>query len=90
MATLADDAAAANAELQPGWQETTSVDLTDAAAVTKSMQDLDFLAQDSPHWRRCEEALQVLVAAIRAQEGLSGPATPSTSPSPTDATSPAG
>jgi hypothetical protein len=33
------------------------------------MQDLDFLAQDSPHWRQCEEALQVLVAAVRAQEG---------------------
>jgi hypothetical protein len=88
MATLADDAAAANAELQPGWQETTSVDLTDVAALTKTMQDLDFLAQDSPHWRRCEQALQVLVAAIRAQEGVSGPATPSTAP--TDATSPAG
>jgi hypothetical protein len=90
MKTLADNAGEANVELQPGWQETTSVDLTDAAAVTKTRQDLDFLAQDSPHWRRCEEALQVLVAAIRAQEGLSGPATPSTSPSPTDATSPAG
>jgi hypothetical protein len=86
MKTLAEDAAAANAELQPGWQQTTSVDLTDVAALTKTMQDLDFLAQDSPHWRRCEQALQVLVAAIRAQEGVSGPPTPSTSP--TDATSP--
>jgi hypothetical protein len=86
MATLAQDAAAANTELQPGWQQTTSVDLTDVAALTKTMQDLDFLAQDSPHWRRCEQALQVLVAAIRAQEGVSGPPTPSTSP--TDATSP--
>jgi hypothetical protein len=88
MTTLARDAAAANAELQPGWQQTTSVDLTDVAALSKTMQDLDFLAQDSPHWRRCEQALQVLVAAIRAQEGASGPATPSTAP--TDATSPAG
>jgi len=84
MKTLAEDAAAANTELQPGWQQATSVDLTDTAALTKTMQDLDFLAQDSPHWRRCEQALQVLVAAIRAQEGVSGPVTPS----PTDATSP--
>ena len=86
MTTLAENAAAANAELQPGWEQTASVDLTDVAALTKTMQDLDFLAQDSPHWRRCEEALQVLVAAIRAQEGVSGPAAPSTSP--TDATTP--
>jgi hypothetical protein len=86
MATLAANAAAANEELQPGWQQTRSVDLSDVAALTKTMQDLDFLAQDSPHWRRCEQALQVLVAAIRAQEGVSGTATPSTSP--TDATTP--
>jgi hypothetical protein len=85
IATLTNDAATANTELQPGWEQTTSVDLTDVAALTKTMQDLDFLAQDSPHWRRCEEALQVLVAAIRAQEGASAPATPSPSP-----TSPAG
>jgi hypothetical protein len=85
IATLTNDAASANTELQPGWEQTTSVDLTDVAALTKTMQDLDFLAQDSPHWRRCEEALQVLVAAIRAQEGASAPATPSPSP-----TSPAG
>jgi hypothetical protein len=69
MTTLAANAVAANAELQPGWEQTTSVDLTDAAALSKTMQDLDFLAQDSPHWRQCEEALQVLVAAVRAQEG---------------------
>jgi hypothetical protein len=86
MKTLTDNAAAANAELQPGWQQTSSVDLTDAAAVTSTMHDLDFLAQDSPHWRACEDALQVLVAAIRAQEGLAGPARPS--PAPTDATTP--
>ena len=84
MKTLGDNAAEANAELQPGWTQTSSVDLTDVDALTKTMKDLDFLAQDSPHWRACEAALQVLVAAIRAQEGLSGSATPSAGP--TDAT----
>jgi hypothetical protein len=89
MQTLTANAAAANTEMDPGWEQTKSVDLTDVAALTKTMQDLDFLAQDSEHWRRCEEALQVLVAAIRFQEGLAeSPASPSTSP--TDATSPAG
>jgi hypothetical protein len=84
MRTLTDNAEQANIELQPGWTQTESVDLTDVTALTKTMQDLDFLAQDSPHWVRCEQALQVLVAAIRAQEGLggSGSATPSSSPSP--------
>jgi len=70
MQTLTDNATAANVELEPGWTQTAAVDLTDVAALTKTMQDLDFLAQDSPHWRSCEDALQVLVAAIRFQEGL--------------------
>jgi hypothetical protein len=90
MQVLTENAAAANEELQPGWEQTESVDLTDVDALTKTMQDLDFLAQDSPHWRSCEEALQVLVSAIRFQEGLVAdqPSTPSSSP--TDAGSPAG
>ena len=83
MRTLSENAEQANTELEPGWAQTTSVDLTDATAVSSTMRDLDFLAQDSPHWRACEEALQVLVAAVRAQEGLSGPATPSGSPTST-------
>jgi hypothetical protein len=90
MSTLTDNAQQANEELQPGWEQTTSVDLTDVAALTKTMQDLDFLAQDSPHWRRCEEALQVLVAATRFQEGLVDGQSPSPSDGPTDATTPAG
>lgn len=86
MATLSEHAAQANAELAPGWAQTQSVDLTDVTALTKTMQDLDFLAQDSPHWRRCEEALQVVVAAIRAQEGLAGTPTDG----PTDLSTPVG
>lgn len=89
MQTLTDNAAPANAELQPGWEQTKSVDLTDVTTLTTTMQDLDFLAQDSEHWRLCEEALQVLVAAIRFQEGIAGTqSTPSTGP--TDATTPDG
>jgi hypothetical protein len=84
MQTLTDNAAQANAELQPGWEQTKSVDLTDVNALTSTMQDLDFLAQDSPHWRQCEEALQVLVLAIRFQEGLIGqPGAPAASQSAT-------
>jgi hypothetical protein len=92
MQALTGNAQLANEELEPGWEQTKSVDLTDVEALTKTMQDLDFLAQDSPHWRQCEEALQVLVAAIRFQEGLVEGQSPSASPSdsPTDATTPAG
>lgn len=84
--TLTENAEQANVELQPGWEQTQSVDLTDVEALTTTMHDLDFLAQDSPHWVRCEEALQVLVAAINAQEGRVGLPTDG----PTDATTPAG
>jgi len=84
--TLEDNAAEANAELAPGWGQTSSVDLTDVDSLTTTMHDLDFLAQSSPHWRQCEEALQVLVAAIRFQDGLAGTA----SSGPSDATTPAG
>jgi hypothetical protein len=90
MQTLTDDAAEANVELEPGWEQTKSVDLTDVDALTTTMHDLDQLAQDSPHWRECEAALQVLVAAIRFQEGLVGGTSASPSSSPTDANTPAG
>jgi hypothetical protein len=89
MKVLTDNAVQANAELEPGWAQTSSVDLDDVTTLTTTMHDLDFLAQDSPPWRLCEEALQVLVAAIRAQEGLDAPAA-SPSDGPTDATTPAG
>lgn len=84
MQALTDNAEQANTELQPAWAQTESVDLTDVDALTTTMQDLDSLAQESPHWRTCEQALQVLVAAVRAQEGLSGSGsvTPSATPSP--------
>jgi hypothetical protein len=90
MQTLSDNAQRANEELQPGWEQTKSVDLTDVDTLTQTMHDLDFLAQDSPHWRQCEDALQIIVAAIRFQEGLveGQPAAPSEGP--TDATTPAG
>ncbi|MGY2875412.1 hypothetical protein ACVW00_002602 [Marmoricola sp. URHA0025 HA25] len=90
MQTLSDNAQIADQELQPGWEQTKSVDLTDVEALTTTMQDLDFLAQDSPHWRQCEDALQVLVAGIRFQEGLAEGQAQSPSTAPTDATTPAG
>lgn len=79
--TLTDQAADANAELQPGWAQLASVSLDDADAVSSAIDDLDLLAQHGNHWARCQTALQVIVAAIRAQEGLLG--TPEDQPSAT-------
>jgi hypothetical protein len=90
METLTANAAQANTELAPAWGQAASVDLSDVSALTTTMQDLDQLAQDSPHWVSCEQALQGRVAAIRAQEGLSGSASVTPSAGPTDATTPAG
>jgi hypothetical protein len=90
LAVLTVEAAEANAELQPGWAQLASVSLDDAQATDAAIADLDALAQVGEHWSNCQEALQVIVAAIRAQEGLLG--TPedqsSSSPSPTPSGSP--
>jgi hypothetical protein len=83
IATLAAGAATADADLQPGWEQLASVELTDAAAVRSALSDLDFLARDSAAWVRCKQALTVLEAAARAQEG--GPVTPGPGSAPTSA-----
>lgn len=69
---LRANAATADADLQAGWAQMASVDLNDPAAVRGALVDLDQLAQDSAAWQASEQALQVIVAAIRAQEGLVG------------------
>ena len=72
MTTLTNQAAAANAELQPAWEHLASVSIDDEAAVTSALDDLDALAQAGARWTACQHALQVIVAARRAQEGLLG------------------
>jgi len=81
LATLTAEAAAANADLQPGWDHLASITLEDASTVSDALDDLDALAQAGEHWTRCQQALQVIVSAERAQEGLLG--------SPEDQASPA-
>lgn len=77
---LSNNAAAANLELQPGYGEMAQLDLGDAAAVQRALADLNSLAQDGTHWQACERALEILVAAVQAQNGTGGA---STGPSPT-------
>lgn len=70
--TLKSEAPTAAADLQPGWAQMATVSLDDATALRTAVTDLDTLAQDSTAWQHCESALQVLVAATHAQEGLLG------------------
>jgi len=79
-ADLSQYAAAANAELQPAWARLATVELTDADAVKSAVGDLAAAAQASPSWLACQAGLQVILAAITAQEG--GVTSGGTSPSP--------
>ncbi|MCW2785858.1 MAG: hypothetical protein JWP74_2375 [Marmoricola sp.] len=94
LVTLQADAATADAALAPAWSEMASVELTNATAVSSALQDLDFVAQDSADWKRCEAALQVIVAAQHALAGETGTSgslpdgTPTTTPSSTPTASP--
>lgn len=81
MNVLTQYAAPADVDLEAGWGQLASVDLGDIEALRSAIRDLDQLAQDSVSWQRCQVALQVIVAAIRAQEGLVGaPSDPTQTP----------
>ncbi|MCW2854687.1 MAG: hypothetical protein JWR52_302 [Marmoricola sp.] len=68
-ATLGEHAAQANADLAPAWEQFASVEITDDATVRSAMADLDSLARSSVDWTACEQALQVILTAERAQQG---------------------
>jgi hypothetical protein len=87
LATLTDESAEANVELQPGWGQLGTVSLDDEDAVAAAIGDLDSLAQEGAHWSRCQQALQVIVTATRAQEGLLG--TPEDQPTDSPTATPA-
>lgn len=69
LATVEKYADKANAELQPAWNQASAVDLDDPASVRKAVTDLDRLAASSLSFQKCEQALQVLIRALRAQQG---------------------
>lgn len=84
LATITAHDAAANAYLAPAWGEMASVEITDAAAVSAKLADLNQLAHESSDWTLCNNALGVIEAAIAAAKK----ATPQPSPSPTLTPSP--
>lgn len=58
----------ANAQLQPAWDQAAAIDLSSPDEIRTAITDLDRLAQSSPAFGACEQALQVLVAAVRAEQ----------------------
>lgn len=75
-AELTEFSVGATADLQPGWAQLATVELTDADAVRAALDDLKTLAQAGPSWTACQTALQVIRAAITAQEGGTAELTP--------------
>lgn len=66
LTTLQDTATLATTDMQAGWDEATAVDLDDAAAVKRTLDDLAFLARDSTPYQKCLAALIVLERARAA------------------------
>lgn len=64
--TLVAQAPAATEQQGPGWQQARVVELTDDAAVAKTVKDLAFLSSQSPAWRACTAALARIDAALAA------------------------
>jgi hypothetical protein len=50
----------------PGWQQANVIELTDTAAVAKSVKDLAFLSSESPAWRSCNASLALIKRALAA------------------------
>ena len=59
--TLTAQAPVATQQQGPGWTQARVVELTDTAAVAKTVKDLAFLSTESPSYRAC----QLLLARIR-------------------------
>jgi hypothetical protein len=53
----------------PGWQQANVIELTDSAAVAKSVKDLAFLSTESPAWRSCNASLALIKRALAAAGG---------------------
>ena len=64
--TLVSQAPVATQQQGPGWSQARVVELTDKAAVAKTVKDLAFLSTQSPAWRACTAALARIKLALAA------------------------
>lgn len=77
--TLQDQVIAAVSDMQDGWSEANTVDLTDPTAVRKAVSDLKFLAGDSAPFQACLKSLRILEQLKAATSTPGTTATPGTS-----------
>jgi hypothetical protein len=64
--TFTTQAPLATEQQGPGWEQARVVELTDPAAVAKTVKDLAFLSTESPAWRTCAAALAQIKTALAA------------------------
>ena len=64
--TLTSQAPVATTQQGPGWQQARVVELSDPAAVAKTVKDLAFLSTESAAWRACQAALAQIKVALAA------------------------
>jgi len=61
---LSGEAETASADLQPGWAEANTVDLSDRAAVEQTLSDLTLLGEHSAAYQQCQAATKTIRTAI--------------------------
>lgn len=64
--SMTTQAPVATQQQGPGWQQADVIELTDPAAVTKSVKDLAFLSTESSAWRSCKASLTLIKRALAA------------------------
>jgi hypothetical protein len=62
--TLTTQAPLATQQQGPGWEQARVIEISDAAAVAKTVKDLAFLSSESPAYRACTVALAQIRLAL--------------------------
>ncbi len=65
--TLTEQAPLATEQQRPGWQQATVVELSDEAAVKKTVKDLKFLSAESKAFAAAAKALKTIRAGVQAE-----------------------
>lgn len=65
--TLTERAPLATEQQRPGWQQAEVVELSDDAAVRKTLKDLKFLSEESKAFAAASKALRTIRAAVRTR-----------------------
>ena len=72
LTTLTQQAPLATQQQGPAWQQAHVVELSDSAAVLKTVKDLAFLSTESAAYRQCTKALATIRTALAAADKPAG------------------